>query len=112
MQTTDWKDTYLQEIAQARRAQTAGNAGMARVCARRAVGVLIGEYLQQQGAPQGTPSAYERIKVFQALPNIDPQTQQVVDHFLLRVRHDHSLPGDPDLIAEAEWLLTRLFPEE
>jgi hypothetical protein len=102
-QGTDWCTSYRVEIAHAKLARQSGNEGKARVCARRAVGILLGDYLSQQGIPSG-PSAYDRIRLFQDLPYIPPLVRQIIDHFLVHVNEDHSLPGDIDLLAEAEWL--------
>ena len=102
-QGTEWHTSFKVEIAQARHARQSGNEGMARVCARRAVGILLGEYLSQQGIPSG-PSAYDRIRIFQNLPHLSPSVRLINDHFLLHVQTDRTLPGDIDLIAEAEWL--------
>lgn len=104
-----WQEQYQAEIFQAKKARIIGNEGMARVCARRAVGVLLGEYLSQQGIPTPGPSAYDRIRVFQGYAPLDPQIREIIDHFLLHVQADRTLPGNYDLIAEAEWLVSKLF---
>ena len=103
-QGTDWYTSYQAEIAHAQHARQSGNEGMARVCARRAVGILLGEYLFQQGISHPGPSAHDRIRLFQALPHIPPLVHQKIDHFLVHVNEEHNLPGNFDLIAEAEWL--------
>ena len=36
---------------------------MARVCARRAAGIIIGEYLVRRGYPSKSDSAYVRLSV-------------------------------------------------
>ena len=103
-QGTDWYPSFRAEIAHAQLARQSGNEGMARVCARRAVGILLGEYLALHGIPHPGPSAHDRIRLFQDLPNIPPLVRQIIDHFLVHVKEDRSLPGNFDLIAEAEWL--------
>jgi len=105
-----WKHRFQSELNQARSARLLGNEGKARVCARRAVGILIGEYLFRQGFKNPGPSAYDRLIFFQSLPDITPDTLEISHHFLLRVSSDHTLPGDIDLIAEAEWLANQLLP--
>jgi len=108
-QRTDWFTSYRAEIAHAQLARQSGNEGMARVCARRAIGILLGEYLSQKGIPPG-PSAYDRMRLFQDLPHVPPLASQIIDHFLVHVKEDRSLPGNYDLIAEAE-LLASYFEE-
>jgi len=106
-QGKEWHTSFQAEIAHARHARLSGNEGMARVCARRAVGILLGEYLSQHGIPPG-PSAYDRIRIFQNLPHLSSSVQLIIDHFLLHVQTDRTLPGDIDLIAEAEWLASTI----
>jgi hypothetical protein len=106
-----WKDQYQVEISQAKSARVSGNEGMARVCARRAVGILLGEYFSQQGIPIPGPSGYDRIRVFQNLSHLNPQIRDTIEHFLIHVSPDRTLPGNIDLIAEAEWLASNLLAD-
>ncbi len=84
---------------------------MARVCARRAAGIVIGEYLHLHGYIGVKDNAYDRLARFMALPDIDDQLHEVCSHFLLKVDHDHRLPGDPDLLTEVKWLEQTLLNE-
>lgn len=103
-----WKTEYLSEIARARSARQKGNEGMARVCARRAMGAFLGEYLTGHGITQPGPSAYDRLQIFSSLPHLTPRQRESAARFLLRVTPNHALPCDVDLIAEAEWLVSEL----
>jgi hypothetical protein len=100
----EWENDFNAEIQQAEAARSAGNEGMARVCARRAAGAVIGEYLQRRGLPDPGPSAIDRIQQLASLSDLHPQAQQIADHLLTRVTTEHTLPIDADLIAEARWL--------
>ncbi|MEW5868322.1 MAG: hypothetical protein AB1894_03540 [Chloroflexota bacterium] len=102
--TTDWKVRFEDEIHHAEDARADGNEGMARVCARRAAGIAIGEYLRRQGMPTGEPSAYERLKNLRLDPRLPPDLVESVEHLLLRVTPEHNLPVQADLIAEARRL--------
>lgn len=82
---------------------------MARVCARRAAGIIIGEYLLRLGFTNLPHSSYDRISIFYDLPNIEKQWKDICGHFLLKVNHDHKLPLDADLISEAMWLENTLL---
>ena len=104
-----WKNRFTEEIQRAENARNAGNEGMARVCARRAAGVVAGEYLRIQGIPLSDPSAYVRLKVLQHLPQTPAPVKDIVDHFLIRINPDHNLPVQADLIAEARWLASELL---
>jgi len=107
-----WKDQYQVEISRAKNARISGNEGMARVCARRAVGILVGEYFSQQGITIPGPSAYDRMRVFQNLSYLNPQIQDSIEHFLIHVTPERTLPGNIDLIAEAEWLASSLLTDK
>lgn len=100
----EWQHLFENEIQQAQAARTAGNEGMARVCARRAAGIVIGEYLKRQGDKFSNPSAYERLRYLLSQPDITPQVRDIAAHFLVRVTPNHTLPIDADLIADAHWL--------
>ena len=107
----DWQSRYQDELEQARSARQKGNEGMARVCARRAVGIIIGEYLIRRGLSDPGPSAYDRLSALKSLPGVDEHCKAVTDHFLIRVNSDHKLPLDVDLISEAEWLAKELLAD-
>jgi hypothetical protein len=107
----DWKITFEAEIQHAEQARLAGNEGMARVCARRAAGVLVGEYVKRQGVHQDSASAYDRLRYLSELPGTSPQVAQTADLLLRRVTVEHTLPVEADLIAEARWLRQELLGE-
>ena len=104
-----WQERFSIELLQAEAARKAGNEGMARVCARRAAGIAAGEYLRRHGLTFSDPSAYARLKFLVQLPQTPPAVQEVINHFLLRINPDRSLPIQADLIAEARWLANELL---
>jgi hypothetical protein len=106
-----WKIEYQQEIERAVKARSIGNEGMARVCARRAAGIIIGEYLIRRGYTNLTHRAYDRISLFTHLPDVNQSYKDVAGHFLLKVNPDHKLPLDADLVSEAMWLENTLLDE-
>jgi len=106
-----WKDGFDHEINQAILARDNGNEGMARVCARRAVGILIGEYFYRHGYGNQSASAYDRLSRFTSLPEVDEQVKTMCNHFLLKVDNDHNLPAGVDLLVEAQWLAHHYFPD-
>ena len=109
--TTSWKFEYHKEIEHALQARSIGNEGMARVCARRAAGIIIGEYLIQHGHTNLTHSAYDRITIFSDFPDVNQNCKDVACHFLQKVDKDHKLPLDADLISEAMWLEKTLLDD-
>ena len=104
-----WQVRFLEELRQAEAARKAGNEGMARVCARRAAGIAAGEYLRRHRLSLSDPSAYVRLKFLLQLPQTPPAVQEVINHFLMRINIDRSLPIQADLIAEARWLANELL---
>ena len=106
-----WIVEYQKEIEHANSALKAGNEGMARVCARRAAGIVIGEYLSRQGYANLSNSTFERISIFVTLPGMDDNNRDIASHFLLKVKADHNLPIDADLISDTQWLVKNLLLE-
>ena len=102
-------EAYRQEIARAQSARASGNEGMARVCARRAAGLIAGAYLHRIGYPHSNPSAYQLLKQLMSLTNLDPKIKQIAGHFLLPVNHNRQLPVQVDLVDEAQWLARTLL---
>jgi HEPN domain-containing protein len=109
MNTPEWLHEFQQEIEQAEAAREVGKEGMARVCARRAAGVVVSEYYQQKGVDLGKIGAYDRLRYLINQADTQPEIRQVAEHFVLRVTPERALPVDADLIAEARWLLTTLI---
>ena len=105
----NWKAEYDHEIEQAILARSHGNEGMARVCARRAAGIIIGEYLLRRGYPLPDPSIYDRLTLFTSLPDVNEDMKVITSHFLLRVSNDLTFPGQIDLIGEVKWLRKNLL---
>lgn len=105
----DWETRFEKELEDARAARQKGLDGRARVCARRALGVVIGEYLQRRGLQVAGTSAYDRLKVLLLQPDLPMEVAEVAEHFLLRVTPAHQLPLEADLIAEASWLREQLL---
>jgi len=102
-----WETRFEKEISRAEKAKAAGNEGLARVCARRAAGVVIGEFLDRTTRNSYAPtpqSAYGRLKYLANTPNVSEKVREVAEHMLLRITEDHELPIDVDLVTEARWL--------
>ena|SRR4030042_808715 len=108
---TDWNIEYENEIEHAISARMDGNEGMARVCARRAASIIIGEYLIRRGYTNLSNSVFERMSIFLSLPDVDGHYRDIANHFLLKVNTNHKLPIDADLINDAQWLVNNLLSE-
>jgi len=99
-----WKAEYTKELENANKARCEGYEGKARVCARRAAGIVIGEYLHRRGVAELNHSTYELLALFNSLPDVDEQCKAVSSHFLIKVNQQHDLPLQADLIEDAAWL--------
>ena len=97
------------EFEKAQQARINKNEGQARVCARRAAGIAIREYLTRKGTQVPSMSAYDLLNLLKEDTLLPPEMQLIVDHLTVRVTEDFELPVDADLIAEArilcDWLL-------
>ena len=111
-ENSNWKLSYLAELEQAEQARQAGNEGMARVCARRAAGIIVAEYLYRQDLPTLGPSAFDRLNYLIAMPGTSAENRAIAGNLLLRVDKDHNLPIDVDLIAEARKLALNLLGDQ
>lgn len=101
---------FQRELDMAKAARASGNEGRARVCARRAAGIVIGDFFNQRGISSKS-STYERLRTLRTLPDMPVDVVLAVDHFLLRVDPDQRLPVPVDLIEEARWLKSKLLDE-
>ncbi len=111
MGTPEWLENYQAELEHAESARAAGNEGMARVCARRAAGWVVGEYFIRRGMAVNNPSAYERMRMLVDLPDTPPEVQEVAEHFRVRITMEYELPVEADLITEARWLKAALLEQ-
>lgn len=84
---------------------------MARVCARRAAGLIIGEYLRRRRIPSPGPSAYDRLRLLLDLAEVPMQSRSIAEHLVRRVNQDFSLPVESDLIQETRYLAEELLGE-
>lgn len=106
---SDWLTTFQDELNIAKAARQAGNEGKARVCARRAAGIAIGEFLHRQGKPTLGPSAIDRLQFLITLPGISPRVIEIAGHLTLRVNEEFKLPINADLISETYELVELLL---
>ncbi|MBT3337149.1 MAG: hypothetical protein HN855_06195 [Anaerolineae bacterium] len=92
-------------------ARDAGNHGKMRVCARRASGVAIREYLIRRGITPPSTSAYDLLKVLEEMDETPAELQQASVFLRLRVTEKFRLPVNVDLVAEAKKICSVLLPE-
>jgi HEPN domain-containing protein len=107
----DWKAEIESEFEKAEQARDRGNEGQARVCARRAAGIAVREYLTRQGIRPPSVSAYDLLNTLKNDSRLSPDLQQIADHLTLRVTEEFKLPVNADLVAEARTFCEELLSE-
>ncbi|MCZ2126871.1 MAG: hypothetical protein LC099_03750 [Anaerolineales bacterium] len=97
------------ELDAALNARANQNEGRARVCARRAAGVAIREYLSRKEIPLPSRSAHTLLIFIQSAAPLPPELKTCAAHLTIRVTEEFKLPIDADLVAEAralcDWLM-------
>lgn len=97
----NWQLDIEAEFEKAEQARRRGNEGQARVCARRAAGIAIREYLTRRGIRPPSTSAYDLLNLLKEDSSLSPDLKRIADHLTLRVTEEFKLPVDADLVAEA-----------
>ena len=105
----NWQAKLQAEFDRAEGARAKGNEGQARVCARRAAGIAIREYLARQGIPIASSSAVDLLNLIKQDPLLSPDLRRIADHLTLRLTEEFKLPVDVDLLAEARQLCDELL---
>jgi len=105
----DWQSEIQAEFDRAAQARQRNNEGQARVCARRAAGIAVREYLSRRGIRPPSTSAYDLLNLLKADPLLSPDLKLIADHLTLRVTEEFKLSVDADLIAEARKLCDELL---
>lgn len=98
------------ELAKAREAMDAGNEGMARVCARRAAGHVLGAYYGRAGKTGRPSDAVGLLTMASEDPSLSDRTRAAALRLTTRVseRQVRPLPEDP--AADARTIIGELLP--
>jgi|SRR6266498_5888228 hypothetical protein len=104
-----WQSEIQAEFERAEQARVRGNEGQARVCARRAAGIAIREYLTRQGIHPPSVSAYDLLNLLKDDPRLSADLKLIADHLTLRVTEEFKLPVNADLVAEARKFCAELL---
>ncbi len=107
----DWQKDIEAEFEKAGQARARGNEGQARVCARRAAGIAIREYLSRRGIRPPSTSAYDLLNLIKDDPLLSRDLKSIADHLTVRVNEEFKLPINVDLLAEAKDFCDRLLSE-
>jgi len=107
----DWKSQIEQEFKRAEQARSNNNEGQARVCARRAAGIAIREYLARKGIHPPSTSSYDLLNLIKDDSHLSLDLRLIAEHLTLRVTEEFKLPVDADLVAEARTLCDVLLKQ-
>jgi hypothetical protein len=105
----DWQSEIQAEFERAAQSRQRNNEGQARVCARRAAGIAVREYLSRRGIRPPSTSAYDLLNLVRDDPLLAPDLRQIAEHLTVRVTEEFHLPVDVDLVAEAREFCDRLL---
>ena len=105
----DWQSEIQAEFERAVQARQQKNEGQARVCARRAAGIAVREYLSRRGIRPPSRSAYDLLNLIKDDPSLPPDLKQSAKHLTVRVTEEFKLPLDVDLVAEARVFCSKLL---
>lgn len=98
-------ELITQELEQARRAQTAGNPGRARVCARRAAGWTLRAISGISG------DAIKQLKWLRDQASAPEAVRAAAARLTTKVGHDHALPFPDDPIVDAQTIIAFVAPQ-
>ena len=102
--------TILQaEMADARRSQAQGNHGRVRVCARRAAGWSVGEYLEVHQLGESHGNALEHLHWLVDDADTPETLRAAAIRLTTKVEEDGSLPFDQDPIEDAKLIIQGLL---
>lgn len=99
---SNWQTEIDAELAKASQARQHGNEGQARVCARRAAGIAIREYLARRGIRPPSASAYDLLNLIKDDTHLPTSLRVIADHLTVRVTEEFKLPLEVDLVANAK----------
>jgi uncharacterized protein (UPF0147 family) len=91
--------TIESELQHAAEAQAAGNAGLARVCARRAAGMAIREWSGKMG------DALKQLGNLERDNSLPENIREAARRLSTKVQLDHTLPFKSDPIEEARMVI-------
>ena len=97
----DWQSEIQTEFERAELARQRNNEGQARVCARRAAGIAIREYLSRRGIRPPSTSAHDLLNFIKEDPLLPADLRQTAAYLTLRVTEEFKLPVDVDLVAKS-----------
>ncbi len=103
-----WKEQIEQELAKATEGLKAGNDGLARVCARRAVALAAQHRLEQQNLPDWQGDAMHQLRQIQEETTFPLSVREAAQRLLTKVTEQGQLPMTTDPITDARIIIDHL----
>jgi HEPN domain-containing protein len=99
-----WRGEVEHELGHAAEARARGNEGRARVCARRAAGILAREYFSRRAGAPRTSSAVDLLRRLESDSSLPAAAYELVRHLTQPVDSKFRLPPDVDLLGDVRRL--------
>jgi len=106
----DWRERFDAELEHAAKARARGNEGQARVCARRAAGIVATEYYARRNLVAMSASAVDVLLQLKDETSLPPDMLPLIEHLMQRVNTEFHLPSGVDLIEDVQRLRLGLLP--
>ena len=107
------KPQIKEELLLAKQSRLEGNEGRARVCARRAAGAAVKDYLKKKiGITHKQENAIQSLLILAQMETLPARVQEAVNWLVQRVNQDHNLPPEVDLIHEAGVVIEYIETDE
>ena len=97
------------ELQAASLARSNGLEGRARVCARRAAALALQGWAEKNGYARPTGNVMDTLSICHNLPELPVPVVGIIDHLLMRVSSDYTLPDGVDLLDETRQLIDLLW---
>jgi uncharacterized protein (UPF0147 family) len=101
-------DQIEQELAKAAQGLQEGNAGLARVCARRAVAIGLQSLAERRGQPTWSGDAMHGLRTIQDGETFPEDIRQAAQRLTTAVSKQDQAPMSIDPIADARLILAHL----
>src|SRR3989337_3058549 len=98
----DWRQRFEAELENAARARERGNEGQARVCARRAAGIVAAEYESRRNLVPINASAVDMLLQLKDETSLPSDVLPLIEHLVQPVNTEFHLPPGVDLIDDAQ----------
>ncbi len=105
-----WPEQIAQELAKASKGLEEGNDGLARVCARRTVGLAGQHRVEQQILPAWQGDVMQQLRQIQAETSFPLSVREAAQRLRTKVTEQTTSPMTIDPITDARIILEYLNP--